>query len=403
MVLKIIDAPMGTGKSTAMMNWCEGHPEQRVIFVTPFLSEVERIKGRLSFFVPDSESESSSEAKLPQVKAAIESGKSVITTHSLFLMFTPDMAEDIRKYHYVLMIDESPDLIRDLSVWDDDKTCLTQFFCDVDEDSGRLLWKKEKKNYSGVFNDFKNKIDCAEVYSVPNGNLVWMFSYEILNAFYLICVGTYMFPSSNAAYYFRFHGYEGEFQKLYVTKDYKLTKSPVEYDMEAIRKLITIDESAKINQYDMSNNAYSKTWYEKRFDAGIFSRSLYHFVHVNDARKYKDLIWTTYKKYEYPIAHYKNFGRNLKKGFLSCSIRATNEFSDRHLVAYFVKRCIHPTIQIFLSQHGVKIDNDMFALSEMLQFIWRSAVRNGEPIVVLIPSARMHRLFQEWLDGKRDL
>ena len=33
----------------------------------------------------------------------------------------------------------------------------------------------------------------------------------------------------------------------------------------------------------------------------------------------------------------------------------------------------------------------------MIQFIWRSAIRNGEPVNVFIPSKRMRILLQKWL------
>ena len=40
---------------------------------------------------------------------------------------------------------------------------------------------------------------------------------------------------------------------------------------------------------------------------------------------------------------------------------------------------------------------DKFALSELVQFVYRSAIRNGKPIDVYIPSKRMRDLFLEWL------
>ena len=45
------------------------------------------------------------------------------------------------------------------------------------------------------------------------------------------------------------------------------------------------------------------------------------------------------------------------------------------------------------------IDQETFALSEMLQWVWRSRIRNGQPIKVCILSDRMLRLFQHWLSG----
>ena len=41
--------------------------------------------------------------------------------------------------------------------------------------------------------------------------------------------------------------------------------------------------------------------------------------------------------------------------------------------------------------------NDAYALTELIQWVWRSRVRRGEPITLYLPSPRMRRLFEEWL------
>jgi len=38
-----------------------------------------------------------------------------------------------------------------------------------------------------------------------------------------------------------------------------------------------------------------------------------------------------------------------------------------------------------------------YALTELIQWVWRSRIRKGEPITVYLPSMRMRRLFEEWL------
>ena len=43
------------------------------------------------------------------------------------------------------------------------------------------------------------------------------------------------------------------------------------------------------------------------------------------------------------------------------------------------------------------MDEDAYALSEMLQFIWRSAIRDGKEIWVYLPSVRMRSLLEEWI------
>ena len=48
--------------------------------------------------------------------------------------------------------------------------------------------------------------------------------------------------------------------------------------------------------------------------------------------------------------------------------------------------------------NNISVNEDGYALSEMLQFIWRSAIRDGKEIWVYIPSIRMRTLLKEWID-----
>lgn len=36
--------PMGTGKTTGLINYMNSNPENKYMFITPFLDEVQRIK-----------------------------------------------------------------------------------------------------------------------------------------------------------------------------------------------------------------------------------------------------------------------------------------------------------------------------------------------------------------------
>jgi hypothetical protein len=48
------------------------------------------------------------------------------------------------------------------------------------------------------------------------------------------------------------------------------------------------------------------------------------------------------------------------------------------------------------------VSEESFALGEMVQWIYRSQIRNGKPITVYVPSRRMRELLIDWLNGKYD-
>ena len=111
--------------------------------------------------------------------------------------------------------------------------------------------------------------------------------------------------------------------------------------------------------------------------------------------KTNEIMWTTYKEFKEKLK-----GKGYTKGFVSLNARATNDFSNKSVLAYTVNRFLNPDIKMFFSYHNIKVDEELFALSELIQWIWRSRIRNEEPIQVYIPSRRMRSLLQQYLDNK---
>ena len=64
-----------------------------------------------------------------------------------------------------------------------------------------------------------------------------------------------------------------------------------------------------------------------------------------------------------------------------------------------INRYPNQTIKAYLQDYGCDVDSDVFALSELVQWVWRSAIRNNQVITLCIASSRMKKLFIEWLDS----
>jgi len=69
------------------------------------------------------------------------------------------------------------------------------------------------------------------------------------------------------------------------------------------------------------------------------------------------------------------------------------------LCMYAVNIFKNPVEVNYLKDNGIEVDEDTYALSEMIQFIWRGCIRQGKPMKVLILSQRMKRLLEEWLNA----
>ena len=78
--------------------------------------------------------------------------------------------------------------------------------------------------------------------------------------------------------------------------------------------------------------------------------------------------------------------------------RATNEFRNRKVLAYCANVFAKPGLKKFCELYGVTYNEDEFALSTLVQWIWRSAIRDGEEVWLYVPSSRMRNLLDAWLN-----
>ena len=65
------------------------------------------------------------------------------------------------------------------------------------------------------------------------------------------------------------------------------------------------------------------------------------------------------------------------------------------LVNFFMS----PEIRQFVNHYDLIFDEDMCSLSALLQWMWRSQIRNGKPIDIYIPSERMRELLNNWIQN----
>ena len=142
--------------------------------------------------------------------------------------------------------------------------------------------------------------------------------------------------------------------------------------------------------------ALSASWYHRQK-----GKDGKHKVVMNNARNYlerkqrssaADALWSSFtgSRRKYTVKNYTT-------AFCACNARATNEYGSRHHLAYLVNVYDNPLVVQWFQEHGVSVDQDAFALSQLLQWIWRSAIRNDEPVDLYLPSSRMRRLLMNWL------
>ena len=131
-----------------------------------------------------------------------------------------------------------------------------------------------------------------------------------------------------------------------------------------------------------------------------------------------DVLWTSFKNFSFGLETDRNIVRNniitVKKkinepNFCHSTARATNEFQDKSVLVYTINKFWNPFItrgirRINESIHFTDVEQKMYGLSSMIQWMFRSRIRKPvrEKISILIPSDRMRNLLDEWLKGEYD-
>jgi hypothetical protein len=182
----------------------------------------------------------------------------------------------------------------------------------------------------------------------------------------------------------------------------------LEYDgakRKELKKLISICDSPKLNDLGALSLSYgdtsirlSKSDYERRGVEGrkdIQRKAKTYLKNHLDGHS-TTMMWTCFKDY---LPEIKD-PRLTEKNFLSLNARATNDYRHKSGISYLVNRFINPYFPHLFRTKDIDFDGDAFALAEMLQFIFRSQIRDDKPIKIFIPSERMRNLLTRWLDGE---
>lgn len=165
--------------------------------------------------------------------------------------------------------------------------------------------------------------------------------------------------------------------------------------------LINIYEG-KFNKIGMKigkTNPLSKNWYESKRKSNLFmleqlKANTENFFRTVSKTNSEDNMYTVFKSYTKYIK-----GKGYSKGFVPCNARGTNEFKDKKALAYLVNFFMSPEIRQFVNHYDLIFDEDMCSLSALLQWMWRSQIRNGKPIDIYIPSERMRELLNNWIQN----
>ena len=423
--ITVVDSIMGSGKTSAMINHINNHPENNYIFITPFLAEVQRIKD--STVQPFYEPKNYGNGKLESLKQLLAENHNIAASHSLFLMTDAETEDLIKAGDYTLVLDETLDVVTPYNsdypyntIKRGDIALLLQKQLISIDDYGMVTWMDYGSYDDFTYSAVEKLARAGNLICIDNALFLCQFPARIFGLFNEVYVLTYQFEGSILKSYFDYYDIPFERRSAIATAPncYEITDYYDDRDIRLrLKNMIRIVDDAQLTSIGARPSALSKSWYrnaqKEKIDQIKKNCNTFLRNRVTDAKASR-IMWTSFKDdYKAIVDRGYKYVRKLTKEdkqlperevnklncFVSCNARATNDFADRDILMYLVNRYPDPEIGKFFSKKGVEINRDVYALNEMIQWIWRSAIRKGQPIQIYIPSSRMRGLLQNWLDG----
>lgn len=402
-MVRVCDAIMGTGKSSAAIRYLNENADKKFIYITPYLDEAKRIKDgcpALHFVEPSDKLKQYEFKKSLHTAALIREGRNVTTTHQAFKGYTSDTLDAIREQGYTLIIDENVDVLEKFEMHPDDLRIAVEAGYVLENDGEFSLSGAEYKGraLSELFRLLKSRTLIRLRDKDNNSLFYWTLPPDLITAFEDVFILTYLFKGQSLYHFLNIYNIPFEYIGIERTDGggYRFGEYPG-YTPEYVSRLgdmLHILES-DINSVGDEYYALSKSWFG-RDDDGVeeLRKNVYNYFnnYWRELPADKRLCGSFINEFN------KIKGKGYTKAFLTFNAKATNAYRDRMCLVYVANLFMNVDEKKFYQMHGIEVDEDMFALSIMVQWIWRSAIRDGEEVYLYIPSRRMRNLLKDWIE-----
>lgn len=421
MPIKVIDALCGQGKSEGVIQMMNENPHKKYLYVAPYLSECHRVAGTSydtedKYKLPKLDEHGDyiydTNAKLSSFKfkhptadlgkkgtslcQLLENGDNVVSTHALFTELGSNAIEAAKEY--TLIIDEAVNVYENDSRGSWIKDALAKNIMYLDEDGITIRFNRSKFGDStpehpdtakgSMYETIAAQCDLGQLLLIRGKAVVWEMSADLLNTFNEVYICTYMFEGSEMSNYLHKKGLL-----------YEVVKLPNAKKAKDVAHLIEVVQDNKLNSIgnttSLSASSFKGT--KKTALCDELRRNLHNVFYNKWGTKAEDRLWTCF------VPNINDIGTTkYRKQHLPFNYKATNDYMNVHHVAFLLDSFTNPMILAAAESKDNSIDQDRYAISVLIQFVFRSAVRKGEPIKLYLPSLRMRELLERWKNGEFD-
>jgi len=413
--VEVLDSIMGSGKSTAIMKWMKQNWSERYIYISPLLSEIEeRLQDELpelEFITPTSTQNGSKGVDFLQL---LKEGKNIGTTHSLFKLMTREHMKYIEEWGYIVIVDEELEMIRPYTDYTrHDYMWLHEHGFISVSDQHQLLWVDGGMPDETRYHQLRAMCDLGMLYtSKRDWSMVTVhLPTELITCAKRVIVLTYLFEGSVFDKFLQMKSIP-----VVPFKEVDGELKPISKDV--LRGLIKFVGGVQTEKIDETyrKSSFSSTWYTTSAnDLTIVSKFIRN-VCLAEGMKAEQTMWTAKGSCVEQADNKRKNGRYVKPSgytkykkdgeyhlcWVGCSAKATNIYQDKEMLVHCYNRYPHRVLLAFMQDVGYPIEDGRFALAEMLQWVWRSRIRKGEPIKLAILPKRMRMLFKDWLYNREE-
>ena len=320
---------------------------------------------------PEGFSYLSSDNKSEEFIELVKLGKNIIITSVMFYMLPKDSIKYLHDYELVIDCLILPFNVMYVDKQDIDMLCDSSYISLVNND---IIW--DKYPYNGTFSYLCREATHKKVSLVNNKVQISQPHTYVFTSFRDSYIYTKMFNGQLLKYYFELNNIV-----------YNVVSND-KIDLSGIHIL----NDYKLNIIGKQKTALSKNWL-KTNDLEQLRKHTRNFIRnkmtklSGDKYSSKSCVWTTYKEF-YDKLRDKGYSKHYKNIL-------NEEYTGSNGVAYIANIFINSFIKSYLDSNGVNTNNDEYALSMLLNFLYTCDIND---LYVYLPSKRMRDLLTAYIE-----